>query len=103
MRYARGMFRLWLVLSCFWIAIVAIIFYSNWPSPTVPEQASKSEYVPEWARDPTNAFADFVPVDQKPDPSVLVRSAAELAFVPPALIFVVGIGLTWALRGFRPR
>ena len=81
MRYARGMFRLWLVASCLWIALVATITYSNWPSPTVPEQASKYDsngnYIPEYMKDDP-----FVPLwEKKQDPpSVLVRFAAELGY-----------------------
>jgi hypothetical protein len=31
----------------------------------------------------------------------LAVTTAKLALIPPSLIFIVGIGLTWALRGFR--
>ena len=135
MSYARGMFRLWLVLSCLWIATVAAFGYSNWRT------LKQAAYVPEFMKDqndpyekyvlpecgtgnPNNAFADFCKPKSKDDPpgyvppwpwevaaeaeaarkaQELAVSTAKLAFIPPALIFVVGLGLSWAFRGFRPR
>jgi len=43
MRVARGMFRLWLVLSCLWIATVAAIGYSSWPSSKVQQAATSKD------------------------------------------------------------
>jgi hypothetical protein len=45
MRIGRGLFRLWLVLSVFWIAAVGTVTWQNWPvderiSPSQPPQAS---------------------------------------------------------------
>jgi hypothetical protein len=107
MRYARGIFRLWLVLSCFWIVAVAAIGYLNWP--TVPpeyqkDQAEDCSYptiVPDLALPPLPCMqaemdAALVPEKRR----ALVVNYTELAFIPPALIFVVGVGLTWAFRGF---
>ena len=123
MRVARGMFRLWLVLSCLWIAAVASIGYSNWPT-------AQQAYVPEFMKDDASdhyaqylrgedtsahnwwdKFADLgssaISGAQGGHASTVQQSArqlavatAELALIPPALIFIVGIGLTWALRGF---
>jgi hypothetical protein len=148
MRVARGMFRLWLVLSCLWIATVAAIGYSSWPSTskdpkaaydsktsadddfnskmTILDQASKGTLpplpdlkdeslppedpnnsktypgpVPEYLKhqDSNNPFADAVNAQQSAQQ--LAVTTAKLALIPPALIFIVGIGLTWAFRGFR--
>jgi len=167
MRVARGMFRLWLVLSCLWIATVAAIAYSSWPSSTVQQAATSNSktyvpeymkdaskdpkaddsktYVPEWAKDqdpnnsktsaddvlplckdvdPNNFYADFCRLGtpsrlfdpareiaealkgdavnaQQQSAQQLAVTTAKLALIPPALIFIVGIGLTWAFRGFR--
>jgi hypothetical protein len=35
--------------------------------------------------------------DKRPDANVI---AAQAAFVPPAIIFVIGVMLVWAFRGF---
>jgi hypothetical protein len=48
MRIGRGLFRLWLVLSVFWIAAVGTVTWQNWPvderiSPSQPPQASARE------------------------------------------------------------
>ena len=154
MRVARGMFRLWLVLSCLWIATVAAIEYSSWSSSTVQQAATSKD--PK-AHDPKTSADDdlnskMTILDQaskgtlRPLPDLKdaskdsgeapnnpnwwdsseelgssaiavpkavhastgatgdsVVTTAELALIPPVLIFIVGIGLTWALRGFRPR
>jgi hypothetical protein len=153
MRIARGMFRLWLVLSCLWIATVATIGYSSWPSSTVQQAAtskdsktSADDVLPPCKDNDPNPFADFCRKDpkdnaddsktyvpeymkdaSKDDPNwwdstpelgpsaisvpaqrgnaqqsaqQLAVSTAELALIPPALILIVGIGLTWAFRGF---
>jgi hypothetical protein len=63
------MFRLWLVLSCFWIVAVAAIGYSNWPSSTVQQAtASKDDpkaydpktYVPEYMKDQNDPYEKYV-------------------------------------------
>jgi hypothetical protein len=137
------MFRLWLVLSFFWVAIVAAIGYSNWPSSIpqteqatgkdpkaydpktyVPEYLKNEDpnaYVPEFMKeDPyekyvhpdldapkTDRFAgalkDFDAVKAQQSAQHLAVTMAELAFVPPALILLVGLSLGWAFRGFRPQ
>jgi hypothetical protein len=64
--------------------------------------------------DPNNAFADFPRPDRfaealkdfdavnaQQSAQQLAVTTAKLALIPPALIFIVGIGLTWAFRGFR--
>ena len=74
----------------------------------LPEQASKNDpnakYVPEYLKDQTDdPYARYVqPEYPKRDVGSLAINLAELAFVPPALTLIVGIGLTWAFRGFRP-
>jgi len=129
MRVARGMFRLWLILSCLWMATVAAIGYSSWPSSTVQQAATSKDPkaypgpLPEYLKDetlppedPNNAFADFPrpgtsrfaealkdfsAVNAQQSAQQLAVTTAKLALIPPALIFIVGIGLTWAFRGFR--
>jgi hypothetical protein len=52
----------------------------------------------------TNRFAealkDFDAVTARQSAQQLAVTIAKLALIPPALIFVVGVGLTWAFRGF---
>jgi hypothetical protein len=80
LRVARGLFRLWLVLSVLWIGGVVLAKWSTLISADWGEilNVAPWEEVPPW-----------------------IFSAALLAFVPPALLLAFGSALAWAFRGFR--
>jgi hypothetical protein len=109
LRVARGLFRLWLVLSVLWIGGVGAVTWRDFPDepwglndPIVEEAPSKprsdefnpNEYLAsKFAEDRRSAIRHasllaFVP------PSLL-------AFVPPAFVLALGSALVWAFRGFR--
>jgi hypothetical protein len=106
MKWQRGLFRLWLVLSVCWIVAVGAFTWATLPA---------DEEVAGWARDDSKALPPLPP-GSKPqfDPSlpyVIVRSAerveriksaAVLALAPPSIILVLGAAFSWAIQGFRP-
>ena len=71
LRVARGLFRLWLVLSVLWIGGVGVM---TWLDVT-----SRSRGL---------AWAD-------------TWFASVVAVVPPVLLLALGSALVWAFRGFR--
>ena len=93
-RVARGLFRVWLVVSVMWIcAAGAVTWWATWDPWGVV-----SETPPDWAK----------PEPGEPGPHVLspdvlsrVQTTAEIALIPPALTLVFGAALGWAIRGFR--
>ena len=81
-------------------------------APPTTERASKdpnAPYKPAYLQDqndPPNNFAEVAAEIEATLAEAKARelaiSTAKLAFVPPALILLVGLSLTWAFRGFRP-
>jgi hypothetical protein len=91
LRVARGLFRLWLVLSVLWIGGVGVVTYLNFPPRLLSDEEAGFPPVP----------PGFV-VDQ---PNALrwqaVQTGAEVAIVPPMLVLALGSALVWVFRGFR--
>ena len=99
LRVARGLFRLWLVLSVLWIAGVGVVTWGTfvYPEVVVCEEVEAPapgsclprsvvlELQPEWDKDRRAAF----------------QFALLLALVPPAFLLALGSALVWAFRGFR--
>jgi hypothetical protein len=96
LRLARGLFRLWLVLSVLWIGAVGVYEWWTLPAgslqqaliwgpcegpPTPPDELQRAPWLIAQCED--------------------VRSASLLALLPPAFAFALGSALVWALRGFR--
>jgi hypothetical protein len=104
LRVARGLFRLWLVLSVLWIGGVGYVTWRDFPQEWV---ASEGE-PPDWAK-------SVKPGPEVTDPELLkllntpiaelrrsvIWHASLLAFLPPAFMLALGSALVWALRGFR--
>jgi hypothetical protein len=89
LRVARGLFRLWLVLSVLWIGGVAVETWWTFPPN-------------EWVDYETGLRAPYQIRDMFDDPArAAIRFASILALVPPALLLALGSALVWALRGFR--
>jgi hypothetical protein len=78
LKIARGLFRLWLVLSVLWIGGVATVTWQAFPVD-----------VPEWA-------GPAGPVQRE-----AIRTGAEMALIPPVLVLALGSSLIWAFRGFQ--
>jgi hypothetical protein len=80
LRVARGLFRLWLVLSVLWVGVV-----TWWTFPSALSMLLDPE-VPPWAVEPARDAVWF---------------ATLLALIPPAFVLALGAALLWAFRGFR--
>jgi hypothetical protein len=105
LRVARGLFRLWLVLSVLWVVGVGVVTWHTFP------------WLPEWATLPSICDLPASERSEEWDCSWLARvkaqlvmdkeqraallSAILLALVPPAFALALGSALMWALRGFR--
>src|SRR5262249_11624418 len=102
LRVARGLFRLWLILSVLWIGGGGGVIWRAFPGEEVPPLCGlPANERPEdcdcsllaWVKEHT------VYMDKKQ------RAAAEsgmlLALVPPAFVLALGSALVWAVRGFR--
>jgi hypothetical protein len=93
LRVARGLFRLWLVLSVLWIGGVGVV---TWPAfdPAKLAATKDSPYTGDFDPD---AF-----LQGRPQPiRWSAGEAALLSFAPPVLILTFGSALIWAIRGFR--
>jgi len=111
LRVARGLLRLWVVLSVLWIASVALetwwIFpVDDWVLPSADTKrgltdeeffglARKPDAKP--AFDPSKPYQVVRDTERR----TTIRSAVLLALAPPAFILAFGSALVWAFRGFR--
>lgn len=86
-RVARGLFRVWLVLSSLWIVGVIVVTLLRFPALS-----------PWWT--PEGGMFDDIP-DAPGWYQKVIQGAAEVALIPPALSLVVGAALGWAIKGFR--
>jgi hypothetical protein len=102
LRVARGLFRLWLILSVLWIGGVGIHAWRTLAPVKVEPVAILQAYAiwkncsGEPPRDNELEVAPWVIAQCKE-----IRFASLLAFLPPAFLLALGSALLWALRGFR--
>ena len=99
MRVARGMLRLWLVLSVLWIGSIGAVTWLYFP---VEDASGKA-----------TGCAPSIPPDicaelMKDDPPIVrvMRSehlwwGVSFALIPPMFLLALGASLGWAFRGFR--
>jgi hypothetical protein len=115
-RYARGLFRLWLVLSCIWIAIIGLILWSGGSSNNSgkPGECVAAKTAEECAnilgKVGKNRFAAFGTVGNEPvynDPydrsneeQGKIVAIAGLLFLPPGLLLIIGADLHGRLGDF---
>ena len=114
LRVARGLFRLWLVLSVLWIGGVGAVTLWTLPvdmcvtPPGEPHFCDENDLVAikETDQPPSELPPQFDP--SKPyrelhdaERHAAIRFAGILAFAPPVLILALGSALVWAFRGFR--
>ena len=110
LRIARGLFRLWLVLSVLWIGGVGVVTWRTFPVSELPSYCDlpaneRSEDVDcSWLGrvksylehlDPRIPYWAFGPEREATWFAIL------LALAPPAFVLALGKALVWALRGFR--
>jgi hypothetical protein len=121
LRVARGLFRLWLVLSVLWVGGVGIhawLKFPDWIVVSVSQQPGKAIYEmrapdghtykiegPEGA---TEEQARAEMIHQNPHLGDLpekrrsaIWHAGVMALAPPAFVLALGSALIWAFRGFR--
>ena len=93
LRVARGLFRLWLVLSVLWISGVGVVTWQTFPVAdwvAVPPSPGELQSIED-----ANAAIQRAAIENA------VQSAVVLALVPPAFLLALGSALIWAIRGFR--
>jgi hypothetical protein len=112
MNWARGLFRLWLVLSLLWIGAVAWIERDGlcWASPGERRVEARTAVGPlvlaridETLLEGTfNSLIDCLPSRGRASIWWHGRESMLLVLLgPPAGAFVVGCALLWVGRGFR--
>src|SRR5215510_14410551 len=99
LRVARGLFRLWLVLSVLWIGGVGVVTWQTFPKEYVPPSGSRElSDAPKSADefDPDEYLAFKVAENRRS----AIWFGGVLALVPPAFVLALGSALVWAFRGF---
>jgi H+/Cl- antiporter ClcA len=103
LRVARGVFRLWLVLSLLWIGGVGFVTWQTFPEDyaawrkrnctveTCPTAPFAGEF------DPDKYLASNFAEERRS----VIWHASFLAFLPPAFGLALGSALVWAFKGFR--
>jgi hypothetical protein len=111
MKWQRGLFRLWLVLSVCWIVTVGAFTWSILPADEEVPGSAKGDTKDLPPPPPGYVLDKSIPRFDPDKPYVIVRSAerteriksaAVWAFAPPSIILVLGAALAWAIHGFRP-
>jgi hypothetical protein len=113
LRVGRGLFRLWAVISVFWIAGVAIETWRSYPAdergvlkpvtdPALLALLNAPDAGSVRAVDEKPAFDQSKPymVVRDSERRDALQSGVLLALGLPALVFLIGLSLSWALRGF---
>jgi hypothetical protein len=100
LRVARGLFRLWLVLSVLWFGGVDYVTWRDFPEglPSICELPA-NERSKDWDCSWFARVKAQLVMDE--DQRAALQSAILLALVPPALVLAFGSALLWAFRGFR--
>lgn len=117
MNWARGLFRLWLVLSILWIAMWAVAMRPDQQWNQYTENYAKAEELARGLREGvtaenlTEAQSEAIlrakeELSLRTDQKVQSSWSAIIAFLVmgpgfAAGLFVIGISLLWAFRGFR--
>jgi hypothetical protein len=119
MYYRRGFFRLWIVLSVIWVAIISAISAESilkpWSMGTDPPKLERLERALENARKAgatedvntmINARIEMIFDHAEQRELAFDQSANALkglalgGLLPPLILLAIGSGLFWALSGF---
>jgi hypothetical protein len=101
-RVARGLFRLWLVLSVLWIGGVGVVTWQTFPEDVLPSicdlpaNQRSEEFDCSWLQ---RVKDQLVFMDKKQ--RAAFQLALILALAPPVFVLALGSALAWAFRGFR--
>jgi hypothetical protein len=95
MRIARGLLRLWLVLSVLWIGGVGVV---TWPQVPIFDRSMPFSFE-EAPRFPVPA--DYDPFSKSSYLIAWARDDAPVALIPPLLVLAIGSALGWAIKGFK--
>jgi hypothetical protein len=95
LRVARGLFRLWLVLSVLWIGGVGVVTW--W---TLPEARPSMDEIYDAVPGKTPSLEE-ISEQRKARRRTAIQFASIEALVPPAFVLALGSALVWAFRGFR--
>jgi hypothetical protein len=102
LRIARGLFRLWLVVSVLWIGGVGFVTWRTFPENELPSMCDlpanerPKEFDCSWLQ---RVKDELVYMDKKQ--RAAIQSGILLALVPPAFVLALGSALVWAFRGFQ--
>ena len=101
LRIARGLFRLWLVLSVLWIGGVGYVTWKNFPESEwvstcdLPANERSNDSHCSWL---ARVKAEFVMDDEQ---HAAIQHGILWGLLPPAFILALGWTMAWAFRGFR--
>jgi hypothetical protein len=102
LQVARGLFRLWLVLSVLWIGGAGVVTWRDFQRNELPSYCE----LPASERSETLSFncpaeARSAAIWRTEARPLIIWYGGALALVPPAVVLVLGSALVWAFRGFR--
>jgi hypothetical protein len=100
LRVARGLFRMWLVLSVLWIGGVGFVTWQTVPSPRFENHATVMRQELPSIEEANRA----IEADNRANKALLYKHlwhASVFAIAPPAFLLALGSALVWAFRGFR--
>jgi hypothetical protein len=106
LRVARGLFRVWLVLSVLWVVGVGVMTWQTFPpSLGVPRQNPPPPgYVIDQPRVGLETIDDAnaaLAIQSRIQQRTALWFAGLLALLPPVFVLALGSALVWAFRGFR--
>jgi hypothetical protein len=99
LRVARGLFRLWLVLSVLWIGGVGYVTWQTLPTvlPTICDVPASER--PDWGVD--CSWLSRAKDKLGDEEGIHIQHGILFALVPPAFVLALGSALVWAVKGFR--
>jgi hypothetical protein len=99
LRLARGLFRLWLVLTVLWIGGVGVATWRSFPIPIECERPFDPDaYL---AGKPQKEGCTWLERVKAPFVMEIVQDGILLALLPPIFVLALGWALVWAFMGFR--
>lgn len=95
----RGFFRLGVLLTCIWLALVTAVVIFQYSSANPFCQFDVSV---EWLQECQSFFWSWVPIgDKSATISLRVLHTVLVGVLPPVLSWVLGLATGWVVSGFR--